>query len=465
MSAFNNYSWIQTELSGLYGTNVIREMDEIIGLYAWYDGSAQVWDIADGLDYKPTRMRTNLIKKLIKDEARFMFSRTPEIRITPDDSNDQPYADDCENWLNGLLDATRFKTKLIKGGRDCFIGKRAAIKLTGGADGDINVSLHSSLEFIFETDEADAGKLTKIIFFYQITSDETDRARQRIWRQKFWIENGKCLLHEAKYDGYGNIVELTHDAIDTGLDFIPAYVVINDGLTGDVSGESDVAELKDNQDAYNHLKSDDTDAMKFNMFPMRVFTDASQDSMDGLKIAPNAAIDLSTDPASDGKQASATILESSFNYGEQLENTLNRIKGDMHDLISVPDVTPEQLKGTAMSGKAMRALYWNLISRCEEKWADWDDALRWMTESLLKMGRAYGKLKTAEFAHAINIEHLYAIADDDEDERLNDITEVNAQVRSKRGYIAKWQPDADADGELHQIAAEQTLFSDGFNGA
>ncbi|MEG2857204.1 MAG: phage portal protein, partial [Clostridia bacterium] len=244
MSAFNNYSWIQTELSGLYGANVIREMDEIIGLYAWYDGSAQLWDVADGLDYKPTRICTNLIKKLIKEEARFMLSRTPEMRIVPDDAKDTASADACEDWLGKLLDGTRFETKLVKGGRDCFIGKRVAIKLTGSANEPINVSFHSSLEFVFETDEADAGKLTKIIFFYQTTSDETDRARQRVWRQKFWLENGRCLLHEALYDGYGNVMQTMHDGIDTGLDFIPAYVVINDGLTGDVTGESDVSELK-----------------------------------------------------------------------------------------------------------------------------------------------------------------------------------------------------------------------------
>lgn len=464
MSAYNNYSWIQTELGGLYGANVIREMEEIIDLYAWYDGTAQDWDVATGLNYRPTRMRTNFIKKLIKEEARFMLSRTPEMRIVPDSESDRNSADAAEAWIKWVLDNARFKTKLIKGGRDCFIGKRVAMKLTGSEKDALNVSFHSSLEFVFETDEADAGIITKIIFFYQVTSDETDRSRQRIWRQKYWIEDGRCLLSEALYDGYGRKMEAFHERTDTGLDFIPAYVIINDGLTGDVSGESDVAELKDNQDIYNHLKSDDADAMKFNMFPMRVFTDASQDSMDAVTIAPNAVIDLSTDPATEGRQASAGILESGFNYGEQMENTLNRIKSDMHDLISVPNVTPDELKGTAMSGKAMRALYWNLICRCEEKWGEWDDALKWMVEHLIKMGRTYGKLEVPEFRHSISVEHLYPVADDDEDERMNDITEVNAQVRSKRGYIAKWQPDADADGELKQIAREQTLLSDGFAG-
>ena len=47
-----NYSWIQSELQGLYGANVIREMEDIIGIYEWYDGTAQIWDVASGLDYR-----------------------------------------------------------------------------------------------------------------------------------------------------------------------------------------------------------------------------------------------------------------------------------------------------------------------------------------------------------------------------------------------------------------------------
>ena len=227
--------------------------------------------------------------------------------------------------------------------------KQASFPVIVGSS-TIKLSFHPSLEFVFDVDPQNANEVTKIIFFYQVTSDETDRSKQRIWRQKFELINGKCILNEALYDGYGAVVEIYHEDADMGLNFIPAYVIINGGLTGDVSGESDAEELRENQDAYNRLKSDDVDAMKFNMFPMRVFTDASQDSMEGLTIAPNASIDISTDPASEGGRASAAILESGFKYGEQLEKTLNRIRADMHDLIGVPDVTPEELKCTAMSG-------------------------------------------------------------------------------------------------------------------
>ncbi len=40
-------------------------------------------------------------------------------------------------------------------------------------------------------------------------------------------------------------------------------IITNGGLTGETEGVSDVAQLWDNQDAYNKLTSDDIDALKF----------------------------------------------------------------------------------------------------------------------------------------------------------------------------------------------------------
>ena len=107
---------------------------------------------------------------------------------------------------------------------------------------------------------------------------------------------------------------------DTGLDFIPCYVVINDGLTGDMMGESDVAELMDLQNAYNRLNSDDADALKFNMFPQTVATDVKAESLEAMRISPGALVDLQTDPATMGSgQAKLDKLESSFSYSERFE--------------------------------------------------------------------------------------------------------------------------------------------------
>jgi len=237
---------------------------------------------------------------------------------------------------------------------------------------------------------------------------------------------------------------------------MPVYVIVNDGLTGDVLGESDVEEIRQDQDSYNRLKADDLDALKFNMFPIKTFTDASQASMDALKIAPGAMMDLQTDPSAaiSGKQAAAGMLEAQFGYDARFEHAIDRIRHDMWSLLSTPEFSIEHLKSLGISGKAMKALYWPLICRCEEKWATWDSALKWMVRVLVKMAKAYGQGDFEGAKYTIGIEHLWPIPDDEEDERRLDLQEVATQVRSRKSYIEKWQPTVTADDELQQIAAE-----------
>ena len=278
------------------------------------------------------------------------------------------------------------------------------------------------------------------------------------------MRDGRCYLDEGVYDGYGRPVEITHDGDDTGLDFVPVFVIVNGGLSGDLLGESDVAELTGNQTAYDRTKADDIEALKYQMFGQKVFIDASPESMEAVRIAANAMIDLQSEPGSP-HQARAEVLETTFAYGAHMEETLDRLKGDMHELLSVPRITPDLLTGLGTSGKAMRALYWSLNCRCEEKWSSgWDAALTWMVESAMKIARAAGE-ELPEIEYTLNIEHLYPIIDDDEDERAQDLAEVGQQARSRRSYIEKWQPDADPDGEIAQIKREQRLLEDAFAGA
>lgn len=446
--------WIERELGGLYGTQVLREMNEVLDLYAWYEG-------APGAGPKGADLSANFIKKLIKDEARFMAGRPPELRVQSDDAQ---AAAALEKWLRGVLERNRWQRRLIQGVRDCLIGRRVALKL-GGAPGK-TPTLHflPSTEFVYQTDPEDCERLEKIIFFYQTQPDTLDHGAQRMWRQRYWMENGRCLMDEGLYDGRGRLVEERCRNHDTGLDFIPAYVIVNDGLSGDLAGESDVAALIESQRAYDRLKSDDLDALRYNMFPQKVFVDASQQSIDKVVIAPNAMIDLVTDPAAaPGKQAAASVLEGSFPYDARLENALSRIKNDMYELVSVPNVSPDQLKGWSASGQSMRALYWSMICRCEEKWACWDDALRWMVRGLAAIARAYRLPDAPEaFDYTVHIEHLYPITGDEEDERSRDLEEVRAGARSRLSYIQKWQPGTDAQAEMDQLRreAEKTVSAE-----
>ena len=357
--------------------------------------------------------------------------------------------------LNDVLEKSRFKGKLIQAAKDCFIGKRVAIKISGGFGREPRITFRPSFEFVYSTADDDCDRLDKIIFFYQV-NNEAERGRQRIWKQKYFLDNSRCILNEGIYDGFGRLLEGGQD-IDTGLDFIPCYVIVNGGLTGDLMGESDVAELIDLQNAYNHLISDDADALKFNMFPQTVATDAKAESLEYLRLSPGALVDLQTDPAvmCDGqsRQAKLEKLESGFGYSDRFEAAVNRTKNDMYDLMSIPNVSLEQLKGLMQSGKSMKALYWELISRCEEKWASWEPALQWMAYAVLKMEAIYMQADIPD-AYYAEIEHLYPILEDDFTEMANDRQEVAAGLRSRTNYIQKWGVAPDAQAELDRVKAE-----------
>ncbi len=427
---------INTELAGLFGKSLEGDMPQIIRLYEFYDGTGQNWHTPEGLDYAPSKLVTNLCKKLIKREARFMFGRTPEIKVL--DAVTGEVSRELQMCLERVLENNSFPEKLLKGMRDCLIGKRVALKLTGGIGEEIGISVKPSLEFVYETFEDDSERLKKIIFFYQ-TVDSPNRREQRVWKQKYELAGGRCYLTEGLYDGTGALIE-GGETRNTGLSFIPCRVIINDGLTGDLLGESDVEEIMGSQMAYNRLKSDDLDALKFNMFPQRVAVDADGACLENMCIAPGALVDLVTEPArgDDGVQAKLEILEPKFGYDSRFEHTLNRIKEDMHELLGVPNLSLEQLQGLAQSGKSMKALYWELIERSEERWTVWEPALKWMARAILEMVRVYGDTDMPDVAISIHIEHLYPIMEDEENERELDLREVEAGVRSSESYAEKW---------------------------
>jgi thiol-disulfide isomerase/thioredoxin len=449
---------IKQELDGLYGQSVNADMANIINLYNFYEGEGQKWATNDALDYIPTKIRTNITKKLINDQARFLFGRTPEFVIDADDGDQEKI---LQAFIDEVLKNNNISKKLLNAAKDAFIGKRVAIKLHADADTkELKIFFKPSLEFVYDTDIDDTDQLTKIIFFYQLNS-ETDKNKQRIWKQKYELVDNKCIVNEGIYNGYGKIQQIIKDNIDTGLDFIPAFVIVNGGLTGDLLGESDIAEdLQDNQHVYNHLKSDDIDALKFNMYPQKAAIDADEKSLESLVIAPGALIDLQS--ADSNKQAKYEVVESQFSYDQRFENAINRIKGDMYDSLSIPNISLEQLKGLMQSGKSMKALYWGLISRCEEKWTTWRPALEWLIKSIIKLAKEFNIVKLPDVDYIVEVVNLYPIIEDEEQERSLDMAEVAQQVRSRKNYIKKWGINTNIEDELKQIATEQSLLQDAF---
>lgn len=461
---------INMELGGLYGHTKIKEMSEIINYYNVYD-KGQDWYVEEK-DYTPTKKKTNYIKKLIKEESRFLFGKTPTFAITTDNESNEAQCELIQKYLNDTLKQNLFSSKLIKGARDCFIGKRIAIKLhADSVNKQIRIMFVPSLEFVYEPFEDRVDELKKIIFSHEITENpgETDKNKQVFWKQKYEmvetrdnqgkIISTKCIHWEAFVNGYGKVIEVLVDNEDLGLSGIPCYVVLNDGLSGDLDGESDVAEIMENQLAYNRLASEDIDTLIKGMNRTIYAIDVEDTSK--FKLGPGAFWDVKKSMTADeSSKPQIGIVETDFNYNERMQNKLSELKTDMHEVLNIPLINNQDLKGMMTSGKSMKALYWQLITRCEEKMQDWRPALEWMVKAILEMTEVYNIASIPKLDNiVINVENQYPLQEDEDNEKVLDMQQVNAQVMSRKTYIEKWNVGP-SDEELKQIQLEKSILED-----
>lgn len=474
--------FIYQELYGPYGMDAIRELGEIERYYEIYDKGAK-FETDDGEDYIPAKLRSHQIKKLIRREAQFMFGKFPYFRIScPDEQKvdgNRPNESAMQEHIDKILKINRMPDKLIKGARDCSIAGRVAIKVNV-SPAKCNVTFVPADGFVYETEMDDIDQLNRITFFCTMQDDE-DRARQRIWVQKYWMENGCCMVTERITDGYGQKVdwEGEKENENTGLDRIPAYVIVNDGLSGDSKGESEVKELMVDDSWYGRLKSANIDSLRKGMNQIVWTSGADPECSKSFRYAPGAYWDIQGDPVQASANSNAATvqvgtIENSFSYASAYQNTLANIKQDMHDLLGVPDLNLESTRSLITSGKGLKALYWPLICRCEEKMNAWKPALEWLAEMILhaaevfpELQRLYGVFSPAP--HVVTIENQYPLPEDESEEKQLDLSELSNNARSTLSYLMKWGgPDSkgldadEAEVELGQIVKERRMMEDSF---
>ena len=239
-------------------------------------------------------------------------------------------------------------------------------------------------------------------------------------------------------------------------------------------GTSEVDNIQDYESWYSRLASADMDAERKGMNPIRFTIDASPESTQGLSIAAGAFWDLSSDQnqAAD-KSAQVGVLDTPMSYSAALGTTLNRIGNIMHEQSAVPNVSPEALQGIVTSGKTLKAIYWDLIVRCDEKMLAWRPALEFLAECIIEGVRLYPKAgekylngeTLPEAPYTIRVDNQYSLPEDEVEEKQIDIAEVSAQTMSRKSYMKKWRglTDDEADEELKQIAAERAILEDSYS--
>lgn len=473
------YSLISAELEGLYGSQVLSEMAEIIGYYDVYEKGAGFKAEGSKGDYTPSDLKFKQASSLINKEARFLFSRSPDLWVdVPYGESNKEFMKEANTVLQNLVDhvltKNRFNSKLLKAAKDCFIGKRVAYFVNFNEEKQtIKVNFIPSLEFVYETDEDDSDLITKIVAFYTVVDSKT-RADQRIYKKKYWMDGGYCWINEAIYDGHGTLLEEITPDRPTKFPYIPAGVIVNDGLTGDLLGESEISNLEDFESWFSRLSNADMDAERQGMNPVRWARDMNPESTKNLSIAAGAFWDLSTDQNSaEGVTGEVGVLETSMNYTNAITSTLSRIKSSMYDTVDMPDVSPEALKGVVSSGKTLKAIYWGLIVRCDEKMLAWRPALENIVKIIIDGAKFYpGSAKPfvedpiPDVPFEVRVDNQYPLPEDEQEEKNIDLSEVQAQTMSKKSYMKKWRnlTEEEADLELQQIAKERELLEDSFSG-
>lgn len=511
-----------------------KELTEVELFYQYFDGFdvrdlnsdyGQTWKInEEGIDYTPTREIRNFIRQLVKKQARFMMGKEPELSFSPIQNGQDEAAENKRILFDFILSKSKFWTKAANALVDATVGKRVLMLLVANENEKIDIQFYSMPQFTYTVDPKNPSRLLAVDIVYQDERTKGMQTEAQLWHHFRYEmrssskESGvaqaledveeECWLTYALTDGEANQIYMTEDGsttikaslakiveiednlgnkvevplkvletAPTGLSQIPCRVILNEPLTNDIYGSSDVKELITIADNYNRTVSDMRDALKFKMFEQPVLIDASTASVKGMKIAPNALVDVKSDPASsigsggNSRQAKVATISGSFNFLPAAQYYLDEAKKAMYELMDQP--LPEKVQN-APSGIAMQFLFYDLMSRCDSKWIEWDSAIEWLVEMLEevleKVNVDLGILpdniiSSYQTLTTLVIDHKYPLPSDEASAKEIAMSEVQANVRSHQSYIEEFSVKEKADKEWKRVLEEQAQLDEVSGGA
>ena len=468
------YALINSELKDTNST-VQREFNEIEKYYSIYRKGAKFYTEGSNGDYVPANLRYKMASSLVRKQARFLFAESPDIVVESKSDISKVSNETVEaiitlnDLISTVLDKNLFEDALLKAAKDCFIGKRVAGVVNFNNEDGITISFLKATQFIYETKSANSTILTKFVAFLNL-NEAKSKSDRRILKKKYILnDDGYVHISETIYDGSGLFIEELIKDLKTRLTEIPAVVFINDGLTGEIKGESEIAQIKEFEEWYSKLANGDIDAQRKGMNPTKYTIDMDSKSTKDLSTSAGAFWDLGSDQNLVDPHPAIGVLEPNMSYSQALKVSLDRIKTAGYEQVDMPNITLESLQGAITSGKSLKAIYWTLLVRCKEKMKMWQPCLRKLIEILIQGSylyedctKKYIDVPLIPVAYKIKVEQNSPIPEDEIEERNIDLSEVQAQTMSKKAYMKKWRSltDSEADDEIKQIALERQILED-----
>lgn len=481
------YALLREEASSNFDM-IQQEFNDICKYYKIYKRGKEFIPEGSNGDYVPAKMKYKMAYSLINKEARFLFANQPDIVINPKGDVGTDLVDNKEvltnmnDLINTVLTKNSFSNILLKAARDCFIGKRVACVVNFNEDTGVTITFLKSLQFIYELLPNSNGVLSKFVSF-TVIKDSLSLTDKRIFKKRFERdeETGKIYIEEYIYDGAARLVETVTERQELKLDFIPAVVIVNDGLSNELYGESEVELLMDTELWYTKLSNADNDALRKSMNPTKYVVDMIPTSTKNLSTAAGAFWDLGSDQNLEDAHTMVGMLEPQMHYSTALKTTLDRMKTSGYELLDIPNITNDTLAGIITTGKALKAIYWPLIVRCTEKMSVWAPALQRLADIIIGGAIAYPNCVKAyisenikDIPYEVDVASNTPLPEDEQEEKTMDLAEVESQTMSKKSYMKKWRglTDEEVSEEITQIAYERqvledsfgTGFNNGFNG-
>lgn len=442
------------------------------------DMLGQTWFLSeDKLDYIPSVVVDNKVSELIGKQARFFLGVPPYLlfklkdnNIGGDNSHDKDKLERFRVFIDSILDDNQFWSNMLKAFRLATVTKRILLRIEANPGEDIKLYYHDVCDFNYRTDKQ--GRLVEVKFVTYIGYDETKEKEMFKRFTYFLVDNMrdetnteiKCRLKEEYF--YHDDLENPFDEseVETIYSRIPAVVFINEPDLFEPSGKSDVTLLKGLQNQYNRKLSDFSDALRFQMFGNTTFIDATEETVNVCKIAPNSvfAVETTDEAKEHNMQAQVHRTESSFSNAEPVMSYLQMLRDSMGDKLAIPK--KDELKEVP-SAKALKFIYNDLIARCHEKWQDWEPGIFTIIDLIIE---SCSKLNIYEDFQTewLNLEYTmllkknFPIPDDEEDAKRLAMEEVNNNVRSHRNYLKDYGTEEDYNEAFKEIVEDLQIINE-----
>jgi hypothetical protein len=452
-------------------TGLLADIKEIREFYKIYQDGATWENIEETKDFKPSDLKFKIAASLINKQARFLFAEAPDIVVEPNDGigelsvNNKEAIFRLNSLVRSVLYENKFEEALLKAVKDCFIGKRVAGVVNFNETNGVTLTFVPATQFVYET--SPYNTVTKFVYFRAFYKDK----EKRVYKKKYTLEDGIVYVEETNHTDRGVVVEVVLEKTKTLLTAIPVSIFVNDGLTGDLDGESEIGSLETFESWYSKMSNADIDSGRTSMNPIVYAVDLEPNSTKEKKRRPGEFWELATNQNLDKESAKVGVLENSMNYSEPLKTTLDRIKTSAYEQVDMPNITLESMTGILTSGKSLKAIYWSLIVRCKEKMKVWGPQLRQLIKVIIDGAYLYPTYiekyindSLIEVDYEVRIVQNHSLLEDDIEEMTLDLQNVEAKTMSKKAFMKKWRglTDDQVTEELNQISLERQILEDTF---